>query len=110
MNSGNLLLTYKKLPNGSQTASFERINEYALVYYWKGSDSAKRPIGLTSHYDVVPVLAGTESNWEEDPFSGKVVNGKIWGRGRLDDKLELLKNKNTNFQTISLWLAWINRA
>jgi carboxypeptidase PM20D1 len=41
-------------------------------------------------YDVVPVLLGTEENWKQDPFSGKVVDGKIWGRGTLDDKIGVI--------------------
>jgi carboxypeptidase PM20D1 len=68
----------------------EKINEYALIYKWNGSDSGKNPIGLTSHYDVVPVLDGTEGNWEHSPFSGTVENGKIWGRGTLDDKIGVI--------------------
>lgn len=68
----------------------EMINDYALIYKWTGSDSTKNPIGLTSHYDVVPVLDGTETNWEQDPFSGAVVDGKVWGRGTLDDKIGVI--------------------
>ncbi|WP_240035350.1 M20/M25/M40 family metallo-hydrolase [Neobacillus notoginsengisoli] len=45
---------------------------------------------MTSHYDVVPVLSGTEGNWEQQPFSGAVVEGKIWGRGTLDDKISVI--------------------
>ncbi|MEN8700154.1 M20 family peptidase [Bacillus infantis] len=67
----------------------EKINSYALVYRWKGN-TGKNPIGLTSHYDVVPVLSGTENNWEQGPFSGKVEGKKIWGRGTLDDKIGVI--------------------
>lgn len=69
---------------------FEKVNKYALVYKWKGTDSSKKPVGLTSHYDVVPILSGTEANWEQDPFSGAVVDGKVWGRGTLDDKIGVI--------------------
>jgi carboxypeptidase PM20D1 len=69
---------------------FEKVNDYALVYKWKGTEVHKKPVGLTSHYDVVPVLSGTEANWEHDPFSGAVVDGKIWGRGTLDDKIGVI--------------------
>jgi len=68
----------------------EMVNKYALVFKWKGTDSSKLPIGLTSHYDVVPVLDGTETKWEQGPFTGSVVGGKIWGRGTLDDKVGVI--------------------
>jgi acetylornithine deacetylase/succinyl-diaminopimelate desuccinylase-like protein len=45
-----------------------------------GSDA---PLLLLSHIDVVPV---EEEEWSYPPFSGKVVNGEIWGRGALDCK------------------------
>lgn len=68
----------------------EKINKYALVYKWKGTDQNKLPVGLTSHYDVVPVLAGTEDNWTHNPFSGKIADGRVWGRGTLDDKIGVI--------------------
>jgi carboxypeptidase PM20D1 len=77
-------------PSVHTQLELEKINEYGLIYKWKGSDSSKNPIGLTSHYDVVPVLAGTEENWEQPPFSGTVENDKIWGRGTLDDKVGVI--------------------
>lgn len=39
-------------------------------------------IGILGHVDVVPVGEG----WEFPPFSGHVDNGKIYGRGVLDNK------------------------
>ena len=80
----------ESFPTVHEQLEFEKINDYALVYKWKGSDTNKMPVGLTSHYDVVPVLSGTEANWEQDPFSGVVVDGKIWGRGTLDDKIGVI--------------------
>lgn len=68
----------------------EKINEYGLVYKWKGTNQNILPVGLTSHYDVVPVLAGTENKWTHNPFSGKIADGKIWGRGTLDDKIGVI--------------------
>ncbi|MEH7072774.1 M20 family peptidase [Neobacillus drentensis] len=81
---------HETFPNVYERLEFEKVNDYALVFKWKGSDASKNPIGLTSHYDVVPVLSGTESKWEQDPFSGAVVDGKIWGRGTLDDKIGVI--------------------
>ena len=60
--------------------------EYTLLYKWQGSDPSLAPILLTGHYDVVPVIPGTEEIWEQDPFAGAISNNRIWGRGALDDK------------------------
>ncbi|MDA9626230.1 M20 family peptidase [Pseudomonadota bacterium] len=62
------------------------ILEYTLLFKWEGSDNSLAPILLTAHYDVVPVIPGTESIWEEEPFAGVISNNRIWGRGALDDK------------------------
>ena len=60
--------------------------EHTLLFKWEGSDNSLAPILLTAHYDVVPVIPGTESIWEEEPFAGVISNNRIWGRGALDDK------------------------
>lgn len=41
-----------------------------------------------NHYDVQPVEP--VELWKEDPFSGKVKGGRIYGRGSTDDKGELI--------------------
>lgn len=80
----------KTYPTVHEKLEFERMNDYALVFKWKGTKANKNPIGLTSHYDVVPILEGTEDNWEHDPFSGDIHDGTIWGRGTLDDKIGVI--------------------
>lgn len=84
------------------------INEYGLLFRWKGKDRALNPILFLSHYDVVPVVGyepeapaeavfrpedtpKPELNevspvWEHHPFSGAVADGRIYGRGTLDMK------------------------
>ena len=64
----------------------ERINDYALLYEWKGSDPSLKPILMMGHYDVVPVIQGTERMWKKAPFAGIVEDGFVYGRGTLDDK------------------------
>jgi predicted dipeptidase len=39
--------------------------------------------GLMSHSDVQPVAP---EEWSHDPWSGNIIDGKIWGRGSVDDK------------------------
>ncbi|KAJ3251771.1 hypothetical protein HDU77_005664 [Chytriomyces hyalinus] len=68
------------------------INEYSLLYTWKGSDEAVAPMVLMAHIDVVPVLPETVNQWTHEPFSGLIdkKNGLVWGRGSSDTKSTLL--------------------
>lgn len=50
-------------------------------------------VGVLCHVDVVP--AGDLQKWTYPPFEGQVVDGKLFGRGAIDDK----------GPTIAAWLA-----
>lgn len=88
------------------------VNGYGMLLRWKGKDSSLKPILFLSHYDVVPVdnYEGDEIGgdiilrpadadkgpmtdyakvWDYPPFSGAVVDGRIYGRGSLDMKCML---------------------
>lgn len=41
-------------------------------------------VHLMAHSDTVPV--GNLADWERDPFSGDIADGRIYGRGACDDK------------------------
>jgi carboxypeptidase PM20D1 len=64
----------------------ETVGEHSLLYTWQGSDSSLNPILLVGHLDVVPVERGTEEQWQQDPFGGRIADGLIWGRGAIDNK------------------------
>lgn len=114
-----LPLAYPKVYEEMET---DTVNQYSLVFHWKGKNSNLKPILFLSHYDVVPVVGynpeeatKTESifnfndavtppinkvseDWEYAPFSGTVANGKIYGRGTLDMKcmlFSLMESANT---------------
>ena len=57
----------------------------SLLYHWKGGKD-DRPLVLMSHQDVVPV----EGEWEHEPFSGDIADGKVWGRGASDTKCSVM--------------------
>jgi len=63
-----------------------RLGAYTLLLKWKGSEPQLQPILLTAHYDVVPVIPGSENLWRYPPFAGAIADGAVWGRGALDDK------------------------
>jgi carboxypeptidase PM20D1 len=99
-------------PEVHHTLSREILGGHTVLYKWAGKDSAARSVMLTAHYDVVPVIPGTEQVWKHPPFAGEIAEGYVWGRGTLDDKsavvtiLEavtyLLKQGYTPQQTIYL--------
>ena len=70
--------------------TLEKVNSFALLYKWKGKDDELKPALLMGHYDVVPVIQGTEKLWEHKPFEGDIVNEYIYGRGALDDKTTVI--------------------
>ncbi|MBE7368246.1 M20 family peptidase [Ramlibacter pallidus] len=79
----------------------EFIGELSLLYTWKGSDAAAKPVMLMAHNDVAPIAPGTEASWEVPPFSGQVKDGFVWGRGAWDDKGNLI----AQLEAIELLLA-----
>ena len=68
----------------------EKFNGYGLLFTWAGTNPALKPVLLLGHYDVVPVLPGTESKWARPPFAGTQASGYLYGRGTLDDKASVL--------------------
>ena len=77
-------------PQISKAASQEIINDYSLLYTWKGSDPSLKPILLMSHMDVVPIAPGSDKDWTHEPFSGDIADGYIWGRGTMDTKAGII--------------------
>ena len=67
----------------------EVVNEYSLLYHWKGSGSDKKPFLMMAHMDVVPVEESTAGDWEHEAFSGDIADGYVWGRGTIDMKGQL---------------------
>lgn len=51
-----------------------------------GEGSDEDALAILAHLDLVPVGDG----WTKDPFGGTISDGKIYGRGAIDDKGPLL--------------------
>ncbi len=54
-----------------------------LVATWKGTGGG-RSLLLNGHSDVIPV--GSGEGWSDDPWSGAIKNGRLYGRGSADMK------------------------
>ena len=88
---GQLLRYYRQtFPLVHQRLRRQVVNDFGLLYEWKGSDANLKPLLLVAHQDVVPVEPGTEKNWTRPPFAGQVADGFLYGRGTLDDKLNVI--------------------
>ncbi|MBU1094717.1 MAG: M20/M25/M40 family metallo-hydrolase [Firmicutes bacterium] len=58
---------------------------HAGVFFHIKGESNEFSTVLMSHYDVVPAVG----NWQEDPFSGRINDTTVYGRGALDTKSSL---------------------
>lgn len=69
--------------------TFPKVFENAVVKNVDGSlllclkgKTDKKPVMFMNHYDVVEAGNG----WKYSPYSGQIVDGKLWGRGTIDTK------------------------
>jgi acetylornithine deacetylase/succinyl-diaminopimelate desuccinylase-like protein len=78
------MLKEKFLTDGIPATTWEPQHGRGIVAArLRGIGKHNKSIILLSHMDVVPA---NPKEWEVPPFSGTVKDGKIWGRGSLDDK------------------------
>lgn len=79
-------------PNVHKTLKREKLGKprpYSLLYTWEGKDPSLPPAVFMAHQDVVPIAEESRDQWKQEPFSGAIADGYIWGRGVLDDKNQI---------------------
>lgn len=76
----------RSFPHAHMVLKRELVGGSGLLYTWVGIDVRAKPIALMAHQDVVSIASGTETDWEEEPFSGAIKDGFVWGRGAWDNK------------------------
>ncbi len=79
-------------PNVHKTLKREVLGDprpFSLLYSWEGKDPSLPPALIYAHMDAVPVPEDSREQWKQDPFSGAIADGYIWGRGVLDDKCQV---------------------
>lgn len=74
-----LALIHQRYPLIHRQLKQETVNQYGLLYTWPGKNPSLPPILLLGHYDVVPVIQGTERMWKRPPFAGLVEGGFVYG-------------------------------
>ncbi len=75
-------------PHIFQLMEVDEVGEAGLQFCLKGTGSAKQPLLLMSHQDVVET--GDRSQWTFEPFGGEIIDGCVCGRGSTDCKHLLL--------------------
>jgi carboxypeptidase PM20D1 len=76
----------QSFPSVHNKLTKEVINNFSLLYEWKGKNTSLKPVILMAHMDVVPIEEANKNEWLQPPFSGNIIDGALWGRGTLDDK------------------------
>lgn len=61
---------------GMKTENYD--NYIGEIEFGEGEET----LGILGHIDVVP----EGNNWTHPPFSGKIIDGKVYGRGASDNK------------------------
>ena len=73
-------LLREMFPRLFAVCEFEDFNG-SILMRWRGK-SDELPVMLMNHHDVVEA----PGEWRYPPFSGRVTEGRVWGRGTLDNK------------------------
>jgi carboxypeptidase PM20D1 len=66
------------------------INDYSLLFVWRGARQELEPILFVGHLDVVPAEQEAANPWSQPPFSGQIQGGYVWGRGAMDIKSQVI--------------------
>lgn len=77
-----------KYPSIDSLLGHRIFSKYSHLYEWKGSNNTLKPVILMGHIDVVPIAS--PDKWSVDPFNAEIKDGKIWGRGTIDDKFSVI--------------------
>ena len=85
------VLVAKMLKKAGVSSEILRLNKTAAPLVFgeiKSKSNSSKTLLFYNHYDVQPIEPLEE--WNDPPFSGKIIGNKIFGRGASDDKGELI--------------------
>ena len=69
---------------------WEIVNEYSMLYTWRGKRADLKPIQLMAHHDVSPTEKDAARKWTHPPYSGAIADGYVWGKGSMHAKLNVI--------------------
>ena len=99
------ILVSKMLKNAGVSSEILRLNKNAAPLVFGEVRSKSNPsttLLFYNHYDVQPIEPIEE--WDDPPFSGRIIGNKIFGRGAPDDKGELI----TRIKAVEAYLKEYN--
>jgi carboxypeptidase PM20D1 len=80
---------HRAFPGVFREAQVEMIDHHGILFHLRDAGGGNAdPVLLLAHYDVVP--ADEDAGWQHPPFSGRVKDDAVWGRGTLDNKGSLV--------------------
>jgi putative selenium metabolism hydrolase len=82
--SGKEKNVIKRIAEEMQRTGFDRVQTDGLGSIIGTIGNGPRSIALDAHVDTV--LEGDRSQWDSDPFEPRVKDGRVWGRGSVDQK------------------------
>lgn len=94
-------LLAKTYPLTHKNLTKELVDGHTMIFTWEGKDASLNPVVFMAHQDVVPADEHTLDQWTFPPFSGKIADGFIWGRGSMDIKCQLI----SVFESVEALLA-----
>ncbi len=94
-------LLAKTYPLTHKNLTKELVDGHTMIFTWEGKDASLNPVVFMAHQDVVPADEHTLDQWTYPPFSGKIADGFIWGRGSMDIKCQLI----SVFESVEALLA-----
>lgn len=78
----------KKTLEICETLGFRTYYDPDGYYGYAEVGSGSELIGILGHIDIVS--EGDAENWKHKPYGGEIENGKLYGRGTIDDKGPLI--------------------
>lgn len=71
-------------------ADVQVVNNAAFLYHIAADEAKNEPIMFMAHLDCVSVEAETKNDWRYNGYSGMIAEGRVFGRGTLDMKGQLI--------------------